>query len=148
MVVKVYAEVLVAHAEAGGDKRAGRTEASGKWAASDQAPACIQQRVLWAPPHLPSSSPPEICSSPHLRTHDASDSVSRLQEPPRRSLTPFRYRKPKNARSKRALQAREPKEVEDPRTAIFVKGTHAGERVNEVMKELVSLLSFYDPPAR
>ena len=47
------------------------------------------------------------------------------------------YRKPKNARSKRALQAREPKEVEDARTAIFVKGTHAGEKVNAVMKELV-----------
>ncbi len=46
-------------------------------------------------------------------------------------------RKPKNARSKRVLQAREAKEVEDPRTAIFVKGTHAGERVNAVMKELV-----------
>ncbi|KAI0806576.1 Brix-domain-containing protein [Fomes fomentarius] len=47
--------------------------------------------------------------------------------------------KPKNARSKRVLQAREPKEVEDPRTAIFVKGTHAGERVNAVMKELMAL---------
>ena len=46
-------------------------------------------------------------------------------------------RKPKNARSKRALQAREPKEVEDPRTAIFVKGTHAVEKVNAVMKEMV-----------
>ncbi|RDX41145.1 Brix-domain-containing protein [Lentinus brumalis] len=47
--------------------------------------------------------------------------------------------KPKNARSKRVLQAREPKEIEDPRTAIFVKGTHAGERVNAVMKELMAL---------
>ncbi|KAH9885073.1 Brix-domain-containing protein [Cubamyces lactineus] len=47
--------------------------------------------------------------------------------------------KPKNARSKRALQAREPKEVEDPRTAIFVKGTHTGEKVNGVMKELMAL---------
>lgn len=50
-------------------------------------------------------------------------------------------RKPKNARSKRVLQAREAKEVEDPRTAIFVKGTHAGERVNAVMKELVRVFS-------
>ncbi|KAI0798631.1 Brix domain-containing protein [Irpex lacteus] len=48
-------------------------------------------------------------------------------------------RKPKNARSKRALQAREPKEVEDPRTVIFVKGTHVGERVDHVMKELMAL---------
>ncbi|KAH9923783.1 Brix-domain-containing protein [Epithele typhae] len=47
--------------------------------------------------------------------------------------------KPKNARSKRALQAREPKEVEDPRTVIFVKGTHAGEKVNAAMKELMAL---------
>ena len=56
-------------------------------------------------------------------------------------LTLFCDRKPKNARSKRALQAREPKEVEDPRTAIFVKGTHAGERVNAAMKELVRICS-------
>ncbi|THG94913.1 hypothetical protein EW026_g6646 [Hermanssonia centrifuga] len=47
--------------------------------------------------------------------------------------------KPKNARSKRALQARESKEIEDPRTAIFVKGTHAGEKVNGVMKDLMAL---------
>ncbi|KAK7466287.1 rRNA-binding ribosome biosynthesis protein rpf2 [Stygiomarasmius scandens] len=47
--------------------------------------------------------------------------------------------KPKNARSKRALEAREPKEVEDPRTAIFVKGTHTGEVVNGVMKDLMAL---------
>lgn len=49
----------------------------------------------------------------------------------------FSLRKPKNARSKRALEAREPKEVEDPRTAIFVKGTHTGERLNAAMQELV-----------
>ncbi|KAH9927025.1 Brix-domain-containing protein [Amylocystis lapponica] len=47
--------------------------------------------------------------------------------------------KPKNARSKRAMQAREPKEVEDPRTAIFVRGTHTGEKVNAVIKELMAL---------
>ena len=35
------------------------------------------------------------------------------------------------------MDAREPKEIEDPRTAIFVKGTHTGEVVNGVMKELV-----------
>jgi hypothetical protein len=46
-------------------------------------------------------------------------------------------RKPKNARSKRALEAREPKEIETPRTAIFVKGTHTGERLNAAMQELV-----------
>ncbi|KAF8155431.1 Brix domain-containing protein [Crassisporium funariophilum] len=47
--------------------------------------------------------------------------------------------KPKNARSKRALDARLPKETEDPRTAIFVKGTHAGEVLNSVMRELMAL---------
>ncbi|KAL6308484.1 Brix-domain-containing protein [Sparassis latifolia] len=47
--------------------------------------------------------------------------------------------KPRNARSKRAMQAREPKEVEDPRIAIFVRGTHTGEKVSAAMKELMSL---------
>ncbi|EIW61119.1 Brix-domain-containing protein [Trametes versicolor FP-101664 SS1] len=47
--------------------------------------------------------------------------------------------KPKNARSKRVMQARESKEVEDPRTAIFVKGTHPGEKAGGVMKELMAL---------
>jgi len=46
-------------------------------------------------------------------------------------------RKPRNARVKRALDAREPKEIEDTKTAIFVRGTHTGERLNNVMKELV-----------
>jgi hypothetical protein len=49
-------------------------------------------------------------------------------------------RKPKNARSKRALDARQPKEVEDARTTIFVKGTHTGEVLNSVMRELVSVI--------
>jgi len=35
------------------------------------------------------------------------------------------------------LEAREAKEIEDIRTAIFVKGTHPGEVVSGVMKELV-----------
>ncbi|KAF9235296.1 Brix-domain-containing protein [Melanogaster broomeanus] len=47
--------------------------------------------------------------------------------------------KPRNARSKRALEAREPKEVEDARTAIFVRGTHTGEVVRAAMKELMTL---------
>lgn len=50
------------------------------------------------------------------------------------------YRKPRNAASKRALEARAPKEVEDEKTIIFVKGTHVGERVTGVMKDLVSLI--------
>jgi hypothetical protein len=52
-------------------------------------------------------------------------------------------RKPKNARSKRVLEARAPKEVEDPRTAVFVKGTHTGEVLNNAMKELVSNLFYF-----
>ncbi|KAK7678996.1 hypothetical protein QCA50_017939 [Cerrena zonata] len=47
--------------------------------------------------------------------------------------------KPKNARSKRALDAREPKEVEDARIAIFVKGSHSGEKVNHAMKDIMAL---------
>lgn len=47
------------------------------------------------------------------------------------------HRKPRNARSKRALEKREPKEVESAKTAIFVRGTHTGERLNHVMKDLV-----------
>jgi len=35
------------------------------------------------------------------------------------------------------MEARLPKEVEDPRTCVFVKGTHTGEIVNYAMKELV-----------
>ncbi|KAJ3524224.1 hypothetical protein NMY22_g11092 [Coprinellus aureogranulatus] len=56
-----------------------------------------------------------------------------------RILTGLAYSKPKNARSKRALDAREPKEVEDPRTVIFVKGTHTGEVLNGVFKDLMAL---------
>ncbi|KAH9998997.1 Brix-domain-containing protein [Russula vinacea] len=51
----------------------------------------------------------------------------------------LRVVKPKNARSKRVLEARESKEVEDPRTVIFVRGTHTGEVVNGVMKDLMAL---------
>jgi len=51
----------------------------------------------------------------------------------------LRVVKPKNARSKRALVAREPKEVEDPRTVVFVRGTHTGEVVSGVMKDLMAL---------
>ncbi|KAG8217108.1 hypothetical protein J3R82DRAFT_5138 [Butyriboletus roseoflavus] len=47
--------------------------------------------------------------------------------------------KPRNARSKRALEAREAKEVEDARMAIFVRGTHTGEVVQHAMKELMAL---------
>ena len=51
--------------------------------------------------------------------------------------------KPKNARSKRALDARQPKEIEDARTTIFIKGTHTGEVLNSVMRELVSVIRYF-----
>ncbi|KZS89764.1 Brix-domain-containing protein [Sistotremastrum niveocremeum HHB9708] len=37
------------------------------------------------------------------------------------------------------MEAREPKEVEDAKTVIFVKGSHTGETVNNAMKELMAL---------
>lgn len=55
--------------------------------------------------------------------------------------------KPKNARSKRALDARQPKEIEDARTTVFVKGTHTGEVLNSVMRELVSVIIIYPFPS-
>lgn len=48
-------------------------------------------------------------------------------------------RKPKNARVKRALDAHAPKEVEDARTAVFVKGTHSGVLLSGLMKDLVRI---------
>jgi hypothetical protein len=60
-----------------------------------------------------------------------------ISESFRKSDGRSKFSKPKNARSKRALEAREPKEVEDPRTVIFVRGTHTGEVVNGAMKDLV-----------
>lgn len=37
------------------------------------------------------------------------------------------------------MDAREPKEIEDARTCIFVKGTHVGERAGPAMKDLMAL---------
>jgi ribosome production factor 2 len=39
------------------------------------------------------------------------------------------------------MEAREPKEVENVKSAVFVKGTHTGEVLNGVVKELVGLRS-------
>ncbi|KAF8326082.1 Brix domain-containing protein [Cantharellus anzutake] len=49
--------------------------------------------------------------------------------------------KPKNARIKRALEAKEPKEVEGAKTALFVRGSSTGERLDTIMKELMTLKS-------
>ena len=51
----------------------------------------------------------------------------------------LRVAKPKNARSKRALEKRESKEKENAKTAIFVRGTRTSERVNVAMTELAAL---------
>jgi len=48
-------------------------------------------------------------------------------------------RKPKNARAKRALAAREPQLVENEKTAIFVRGEKVSESVRDAMKDLVSI---------
>ncbi|CCV00684.1 unnamed protein product [Malassezia sympodialis ATCC 42132] len=47
--------------------------------------------------------------------------------------------KPKNARSKRALEKRESKEHENAKTAIFVKGTKTSDKVNLALAELAAL---------
>lgn len=47
--------------------------------------------------------------------------------------------KPKNARSKRALEKREAKELESAKTAIFVKGSKTSEKVNLALVELAAL---------
>lgn len=40
------------------------------------------------------------------------------------------------------MEAREPKEDEGARTAIFVRGTHPGEKVINVMKDLASFFAY------
>ncbi|CAG8499283.1 1170_t:CDS:2, partial [Acaulospora morrowiae] len=47
--------------------------------------------------------------------------------------------KPKNARSKRALQKREPKVKENVKTALFIRGTSTTEIVNEALSDLCRL---------
>jgi hypothetical protein len=47
------------------------------------------------------------------------------------------YRKPKNARVKRALEKREPQVIENEKTAIFVRGQNTSEKVRVAMKDLV-----------
>ena len=47
--------------------------------------------------------------------------------------------KPKKARSKRVLDAREPQEIESARTAIFVKTTHTTPVVQSTLKSLQAL---------
>ena len=46
-------------------------------------------------------------------------------------------RKPKNAKAKRVMLAREPKVHEEERGALFMRGTHTTELITEVLKDLV-----------
>lgn len=56
------------------------------------------------------------------------------------SLTFFSYSsKPRNARSKRALEKRAPKEIENPKSALFLRGTTCSQVVQDAMAELYSL---------
>lgn len=48
-------------------------------------------------------------------------------------------RKPRNARSKRALEKRDAKESENAKSALFVHGLRTGDKVNEAMRELAAL---------
>ena len=46
-------------------------------------------------------------------------------------------RKPRNARAKRVMLAREPKIHENERGALFMRGTHTTEVITEILKDLV-----------
>ena len=47
--------------------------------------------------------------------------------------------KPKNQRSKRALEAREPKAIENAKSAIFIRGPKSSELVMKAMRDLHAL---------
>ncbi|SPO00915.1 probable RNA binding protein Rpf2 involved in ribosome biogenesis [Cephalotrichum gorgonifer] len=51
--------------------------------------------------------------------------------------------KPRNARSKRALENREPKAIENPKTALFLRGTTCSQVVQDAMTDLHSLRAPY-----
>ncbi|RDA82832.1 hypothetical protein CP532_0752 [Ophiocordyceps camponoti-leonardi (nom. inval.)] len=51
----------------------------------------------------------------------------------------LRQIKPRNARSKRALEHREPKPVENAKTCLFLRGTTCSQKVQDALGELVSL---------
>ena len=47
-------------------------------------------------------------------------------------------RRPKTQRGKRTLEQRAPKNVENTKTALFIRGGRTSELVTQVMKDLVS----------
>ncbi|KKA27245.1 hypothetical protein TD95_003176 [Thielaviopsis punctulata] len=54
-------------------------------------------------------------------------------------MSMLRQIKPRNARSKRALEKREPKAVENPKTALFLRGTSCSQIVQDAMNDLYAL---------
>lgn len=52
---------------------------------------------------------------------------------------PFLPRKPRNARSKRALEKREPKAIENPKTCLFLRGTTCSQVVQDALNDLHSM---------
>lgn len=51
----------------------------------------------------------------------------------------IRNRKPKNARSKRALEKRDPKAIENPKTCLFLRGTTCSQVIQDALTDLNSL---------
>ncbi|KAK2603827.1 rRNA-binding ribosome biosynthesis protein rpf2 [Conoideocrella luteorostrata] len=51
----------------------------------------------------------------------------------------LRQVKPRNARSKRALEKREPKAIENPKNCLFLRGTSCSQIVQDALNELYSL---------
>ncbi|KAI1641196.1 Brix domain-containing protein-like protein [Biscogniauxia mediterranea] len=51
----------------------------------------------------------------------------------------LRQIKPRNARSKRAIEKKAPKVVENPKTALFLRGTSASQIVQDALTDLYSL---------
>ncbi len=59
--------------------------------------------------------------------------------PPEAMVLMQRVVKPKTQRAKRALQAREPKAVENTKNTLFIKGSTCSARVSQVLKDLYAL---------
>ncbi|KND90154.1 Ribosome biogenesis protein RPF2 [Tolypocladium ophioglossoides CBS 100239] len=51
----------------------------------------------------------------------------------------LRQVKPRNARSKRALEKREPKAIENPKTCLFLRGTSCSQVIQDALNDLFSL---------
>ncbi|KAL9130060.1 MAG: hypothetical protein Q9217_001664 [Psora testacea] len=54
-------------------------------------------------------------------------------------MLPLQQIKPKNARSKRALEAREPRQTENPKTALFLRYTTSSSLLTSLLTELHTL---------